>query len=136
MRNSKEYQRRYYQAHKEQIRARSNALYQREKHRIGIRQKAYRQTEHGRAVLLTKKFKCSLILWATYWLSIRNCQICGDNLAVATDHDHVTGVIRGRLCYRCNRAIGALEDTAEMLAKAFCYLQSVKQRRAQIKEST
>lgn len=43
------------------------------------------------------------------------------NLSV--DHDHATGVIRGLLCNRCNRAIGLLQDDPRLLIAAARYLK-------------
>jgi len=120
---SREYFAKYYLANKDKIKAQSARRYAKNKVKINARMKTYRQSPHGRATLLAKKFGCSYDV-AKQWLKIKNCQICGDNLAVATDHDHVTGEIRGRLCYRCNRAIGALGDTVELLRKAVVYLEN------------
>lgn len=59
------------------------------------------------------------------------CAICGthrdelkNNLAV--DHNHTTGEVRGLLCYACNRGIGLLKDSAEVLNKAAAYLTRQK----------
>ena len=38
------------------------------------------------------------------------------------DHDHVTGKVRGILCYRCNHAIGLFKDSPTLLLKAKAYL--------------
>ena len=40
------------------------------------------------------------------------CGICGKRKRLAIDHDHNTGDVRGLLCYRCNRHLAAIEDTA------------------------
>ena len=63
------------------------------------------------------------------------CAICGNpetktllgiitNLSV--DHDHITGDVRGLLCYRCNTGIGKLRDNSDLLRKAADYLDSKK----------
>lgn len=55
------------------------------------------------------------------------CYICqgpeigGRRLAV--DHCHYTGKVRGLLCARCNRAIGMLEDSLELVERAAEYLR-------------
>lgn len=55
------------------------------------------------------------------------CAICrrtcksGRNLAV--DHCHETGKVRGLLCLECNRGIGALKDSIDLLTKAISYLK-------------
>ncbi|MGN6173164.1 MAG: endonuclease VII domain-containing protein [Streptosporangiaceae bacterium] len=43
------------------------------------------------------------------------------------DHDHVTGLVRGLLCQRCNLAIGMLEDSPDLLSAALRYIESHRQ---------
>ncbi len=119
---NRKYQAEYYLKHKAEILEQSKHHYLEHKDEINMRHRTYRKSLHGRAVRLAKKYGCTYSE-AEQWLQIKNCQICGNNFAVATDHDHVTGVIRGRLCFRCNRAIGALGDTVELLKKAVTYLE-------------
>ena len=45
-----------------------------------------------------------------------------DFLNFAVDHNRHTGKIRGLLCNQCNRALGMLEDTPEMLKRVLNYL--------------
>lgn len=56
-----------------------------------------------------------------------SCAVCkglsskGSKLAV--DHCHSTGAVRGLLCDNCNRAIGLLGDSADVLRRAADYLE-------------
>jgi hypothetical protein len=52
------------------------------------------------------------------------CEICRtahDLLHV--DHDHLTNVVRGLLCHRCNVGIGWLNDSAQRATSAAKYLR-------------
>ncbi len=57
------------------------------------------------------------------------CAICnkkpsqnrGDSIVV--DHDHITGEVRGLLCSNCNRGIGLLQDSVNLLTSAASYLK-------------
>ena len=42
--------------------------------------------------------------------------------SLAVDHCHTTGKIRGLLCQRCNRTLGKLNDSVELLDKMKAYL--------------
>jgi hypothetical protein len=54
------------------------------------------------------------------------CDICQQparaNRALARDHCHASGVSRGRLCHRCNMALGLFADNAVWLRAAADYL--------------
>lgn len=53
------------------------------------------------------------------------CAICEQKpKRLAIDHDHVTGKIRGLLCFKCNTAIGKLGDDISGLEKALKYLKN------------
>jgi recombination endonuclease VII len=51
------------------------------------------------------------------------CQLCGGDFRLSLDHDHITGKIRGVLCFDCNTSIGKLGDSIEGLKKALAYLE-------------
>lgn len=56
------------------------------------------------------------------------CGICrsaspGRYKRFSVDHDHATGAIRGLLCNECNRGIGLLRDSKEVLRSAIAYLE-------------
>lgn len=44
--------------------------------------------------------------------------------ALAIDHNHDTGKVRGVLCQRCNLALGAFQDNIETIKRAISYLNS------------
>jgi len=52
----------------------------------------------------------------------RTHHITGKAFMLAVDHDHESGQVRGLLCTKCNKAIGALGDTHDNLARVLSYL--------------
>lgn len=55
------------------------------------------------------------------------CKICGTHQsylkrALAVDHNHITGKVRGLLCGSCNLGIGLLQDDIELLSAALTYM--------------
>lgn len=55
------------------------------------------------------------------------CAICGapdtPENKLSVDHCHRTNVIRGILCFSCNRGIGSLQDDPQLLQAALDYLE-------------
>lgn len=55
------------------------------------------------------------------------CAICGgvnkDGRKLFVDHDHDTTAVRGLLCNPCNRGIGNLRDSVDLLEAAIRYLR-------------
>lgn len=48
--------------------------------------------------------------------------ICLTAPPIHVDHDHATGKVRGLLCFRCNAALGQLDDDPATLRRAARYL--------------
>jgi hypothetical protein len=51
---------------------------------------------------------------------------CSSGRVLAVDHDHISGVIRGLLCRRCNIGLGNFQDDPVLLSTAAGYLQTAK----------
>jgi hypothetical protein len=54
------------------------------------------------------------------------CSICGRppyKIGLALDHEHGTGLIRGKLCNRCNRGIAWFEDNPVLLRNAINFIE-------------
>jgi len=59
------------------------------------------------------------------------CKICGEpkefiskRKGLVVDHNHITGEIRGLLCYSCNTFIGNAQDNVDVLKSAIIYLSN------------
>lgn len=50
------------------------------------------------------------------------CEVCGQERKIVFDHCHKKNVFRGWLCYRCNIALGMVDDDIEVLIKLIKYL--------------
>lgn len=53
------------------------------------------------------------------------CEICGSKEDLEFDHEHGTDRYRGTLCHYCNKAVGFLNDDADLAQKAVDYLRRV-----------
>lgn len=56
------------------------------------------------------------------------CFICGrpprEDSSLHVDHDHLTGRVRGILCFCCNNALADLQDDPALLRKAASYVST------------
>lgn len=56
------------------------------------------------------------------------CLLCGKQQRrqrLTRDHDHLTGRVRGLLCMRCNRALGAFEWSDDALVRLRRYIATM-----------
>lgn len=52
------------------------------------------------------------------------CALCQERPAEHVDHDHLTGRVRGLLCFCCNQGLGNFRDRADVLQLAIGHLQA------------
>ena len=56
------------------------------------------------------------------------CAICGHepqgSQKLDVDHSHTSGAVRGLLCNNCNKALGLVHDSVEVLENAIKYLKT------------
>jgi len=91
-------------------------------------EKDYRFKRHN---ALKSKYGVSLLEYEKMCLEQGGaCGICFKipKHALAVDHNHLTGEIRGLLCRNCNTGIGLLMDSIENLASAQAYLLKEKRK--------
>ena len=96
-------QRKYGRSYRAKNRAKLRQI-DRDRHRIRV---------HG----ISNEHWCEILEWQD-----NKCACCGSLDPGSlhgwhTDHDHDTEVIRGILCFRCNRLLGALGDNATNVVK-------------------
>ena len=60
------------------------------------------------------------------------CACCGERDPQHVDHDHVTGRVRGVVCFRCNSGIGQFDDRADLMRSAIDYLERTTWQRTRI----
>jgi len=84
---------------------------------------------------LIKKYGITLLEY-TEKLNLQDgcCAICGTKLygdkTTHLDHDHITGKLRGILCWNCNGGLGNFMDDTERLKAAIVYLEKWKEVKA------
>lgn len=135
--------REYYEANKEQIKARARQWKLDNPEKAKASQRRYAQTPRrqemrrayyhaNKAAAMARQRTYELkklygLTMAQYEAMLAEqdgrCLICRKVMAPpAVDHDHETGEVRGLLCRQCNTAIGLLGDDPAMLVRATEYL--------------
>ena len=118
-------------ANKEKVAAQNKAYREANKEKAAVQQKAWKEAnkEQIRDQGLQKKYGITL---ADYEDMLEaqdgHCAICPKTPAeehhsvLHVDHNHETGEVRGLLCNSCNKGLGHLGDSTEILTSALQYL--------------
>ena len=125
----REYFRNYFKNHKDHIRI--NQAKWREKNREKIRAYAHEWHLANPEMVLNLSVKKYGLTAKEYARLLANqggvCAICGERPAkyrLNVDHNHKTGAVRALICHSCNRGIGYLRDSPEVLRKAANYIEA------------
>jgi len=130
----------YREEHKEEIYVAHKAYYEEHREELLIRKRKY-DAEHKREAKnrnLMRKYGISIedydVLFKTQGGKCGGCLISQKklNIPLCVDHDHKTGKVRGLLCSPCNRLLGQLKDSPEVLIRLANYLKkrSTKDRKS------
>ncbi len=95
------------------------------------RRLAHQKTDAGKAAKRRAKLKAKYGLTETKYNKIFTdqsgiCAVCKSTFKSSKhthiDHCHKTGKVRGILCHNCNRALGAVGDSSDILLALISYL--------------
>lgn len=87
--------------------------------------------ERAKDARLRREFHTTLEEWKkVYNYQKGACYICkhthnkqGKRLVLSLDHCHTTGLVRGLLCWQCNKAIAMFQDDLDRLRNAVLYFE-------------
>lgn len=94
-----------------------------------------RNKKHIQMVKRLSRFGMPIIEQVALLKKQRNrCAICYTHSSklwrhLALDHDHKNGINRGFLCDTCNRSLGLLKDSVDILKSAIKYLRKYQKQR-------
>lgn len=124
------YNKRWRDKHPDVVKARNkklNADRSPEKHRANQRAYRARNPRLMKSIDLKKKYGITLDEYEGRLAAQQGCcAVCKSppgKKALAVDHCHDTGIIRGILCHGCNTALGLLREDEKIVAALGRYLQ-------------
>lgn len=86
--------------------------------------------ERTKDAYLRRTYHCTLETYNAVMKYQKNkCAICKRHVSnfknsFAVDHDHITGLVRGLLCWECNRVLGKWRDNFERVVAAAEYVSN------------
>lgn len=134
----------YYEKNKERISARNKLWKKNNSEKVKEHRRITYRNNHEKVLEKSRLYRSSLsperklkLKLRPYGLSVEEfieivdkqenkCAICGEkpkhNRRLAIDHNHITGQVRGLLCFKCNSSIGLLGEDLSILNKIIEYL--------------
>jgi len=134
----KDYHKNYYKENKDKVKKQAKGYYLKNKERLNERCRKDYQKNKERYIERSKVARRKRLFGLTpddynnmFDKQQGCCAICGIHqselkTALAIDHCHVTGQVRGLLCGKCNRALGLANDDIGILLTMVDYLNKNK----------
>lgn len=115
----------YHRTPRGQQKSREASIRNAPKRNVATRAWRERKRADGTMHLLHQKYNYGLTPEDFEVLCARDpiCAICKVPKRLVTDHNHDTEKVRGRLCTKCNTALGKFGDGPELLIRALEYLK-------------
>ena len=88
--------------------------------------KRNQEKTHGSVQQYMLRYRYGLDSAQVAWMVLQQdgvCAICRKREAKHVDHDHRSKMVRGILCFNCNRALGKFHDDVDLLQRAAEYLE-------------
>ena len=132
----KDYMRNYRMVNKEAIKAQKRLWvannYTKHKKQHNKRNRKYKDANKDkiRECELKRKYNITALEYDRLLIKQNGvCAICYNpdlitHNRLAVDHNHLTGKVRGLLCFRCNTTLGQMQDNPTLLRNAAAYLES------------
>ena len=132
----KDYYKNYRKEHKEGIKEYHSSYYINNKERINKNSSKWARDNPDK--IRASKLRCQYGLTVEEYQQMLEsqgfvCSICespetvtdikGNLKSLCVDHNHSTGKVRGLLCDSCNRGLGFLKDSRQVLSNALIYLE-------------
>lgn len=108
--------------HPEEYAARNRQSYYKYKERRIAYQNEWMKRDRSRALILCQRYGAPEVEVERV-LAIPMCEVCGSTENLNVDHNHRSGVLRGRLCKPCNWVVGRIDDSVERCQKIIEYLE-------------
>ena len=129
----REANRKYRETHRQQANELSQKWHEAHKERKQETDRRWREAHREQARIRSREsYRANQVQLKAKLLAEQNgvCAICGGNRgpnALALDHDHTTGDVRGLLCRPCNLGLGHFADNPEWLRKAADFIDTNKE---------
>lgn len=124
--NNREYAREYRKKYPERIKEMGEKWRNNNRQKLTEDSRIYKKLHPDKVAI--SKAKSRKIILEKIELSVSRkkpdkCEICNRGGRICFDHDHKNGKFRGWICYRCNLALGLMEDNVHLLKKLIKYLE-------------